>query len=218
MWGFFVTAQSLAVALPVSERFDSNTARWKDVASLDLTHAPSGGVAGSGHVSTSLAFTNAPTGSSVLFRGHDAFGSSGDAFVGNWLAAGVEQLSAYVRHNAPQPVSYFARVAPAANFPGVIFSAPMLVQPNTWTRLDFQVSAASPLTIVEGPPSGYNATLSNVGNVQFAARVPEPLAADPTAYTFDLDAVSIAVPEPGCTALIVAVSAVVSMQGARRRR
>jgi hypothetical protein len=213
------TAQSLAVTLPVTENFDSNTANWKDVASLDLTHVGSGGVGASGYVTTNLAFTNAPTGSSVLFRGHDIFNSSSDAFVGNWLTAGIQQLSAYVRHNAPQPVDYFARVAPPANFPGVIFSAPIPVQPNTWTRLDFQVSPSSPLTTVEGPPSGYNATLSNLGNVQIAALVPEPLVADPTTYTFDLDAVSIAVPEPGCALIVVvAVGIGLIVRAPRRAR
>jgi hypothetical protein len=213
-----ITGQACAVTLPVAENFDSNTSNWKNVASLDLTHVGSGGVGGSGYVTTSLAFTNAPTGSSVLFRGHDVFNSSGDVFVGNWIAAGVQQLSAYVRHNAPQPVDYFARVAPSVNFPGVIFSAPILVQPHTWTRLDFQVSPTSPLTTIEGPPSGYNTTLSNVGNVQLAARVPDSLAADPTVYTFDLDVVAIAVPEPAGTLLVLAAAATLLTRRATRCR
>jgi hypothetical protein len=213
-----MAAPGRAVTLPVTEDFDLTTANWKNVASADLTHGPSGGVGDSGYVATSLAFTNAPTGSSVLFRGHDVFNSSGDAFVGNWLAAGIEQLSAYVRHNAPQPVDYFARVATPANFPGVIFSALTAVQPNTWTRLDFQVSPTSPLTTVEGAPSSYNAALSNIGNVQVAVRVPEALATDQTAYAFDLDSISIAVPEPAGAVLMILAAAMCSLRRSVRRR
>ena len=212
------TAQSVALAIPFTESFDSNTANWKDVASIDLTHVGAGGPDGSGHVSTELPFTSAPTGSSVLFRGHDAFNSSGDAFVGNWVAAGVQTLAAYVRHDAPEPVDFFARVATPANFPGVIFSGPAPVQPNTWTLLELQIDPTSPLVTVEGPPGNFNAALSHVGNVQIGARVPPALAADPTAYTFDLDAVSIAVPEPACGLLILTAAVVGVLGRATHRR
>ena len=209
MWLVAAVAPSAAVTVPFTEDFVSDTANWKDVASLDLAQVGSGGPDGGGYVTTEFAFTNAnpQTGSSVLFRGQDLFNSSGDAFVGNWLTAGVRQLSAYVRHDAPEPVDFFARLATPANFPGVIFGASALVQPNTWTRLEFPISQTNPLVTVEGPPGNYNAALSNIGNLQIGARVPAALAADQTAYTFDLDKAFI-VPEPSSILLLLAAAAI----------
>jgi hypothetical protein len=208
VWLSIAVSDSVAVSASTTEEFTSSAANWKDFASLDLTHVPSGGPDGSGYVTTDFAFTSAPSGSSVLFRGHDAFNSSGDAFVGNWLAAGINRLSADVRHDAPEPVDFFLRLATPVNFPGMAIELPIAVQPNTWTRLAFDLSPGNPLLTVEGPPTAYAAILSNIGNLQISARVPAGLAQDATAYSFDLDRVNV-VPEPTTLWFMVTLGMVV---------
>jgi hypothetical protein len=210
------TAASRALTVPFTEDFAAGTANWKNFASLDVNHVATGGVDGGGYVSTEYAFTNAPMGSSVIFRGQDMFNSSGDAFVGNWLAAGIGGVSAYVRHNAPEPVSYYARLAPLANFPGALVELPGAVQPNTWTRLHFDIRPSNPLLTIEGPPSAYNSIFTALGNVQISARVPAGLEQDATPYNFDLDQVTI-VPEPGSMGIILAGS-VIGLAARRERR
>jgi hypothetical protein len=210
------TAQSKAVTVPFTENFAAGTANWKDFASLDVSHVATGGADGGGYVSAEFAFTNAPTGSRVIFRGQDMFNSSGDAFVGNWLAAGIGGVSAYVRHNAPEPVSYFARLATSANSPAALVELPGAVQPNTWTRLDFDISQSNPLLTIEGPPSFYNSIFSALGNVQISARVPAGLELDATPYKFDLDQVSI-VPEPA-SILFLLVGSSIGLAPRRARR
>jgi hypothetical protein len=200
-------AQSKAVTVPFTEDFAAGTANWKNFASLDVNHVAIGGADGGGYITTEFAFTNAPSGSSVIFRGHDAFNSSSDAFVGNWLAAGIGGVSTYVRHNAPEPVSYFARLAPSVNFPGALVELPGSVQPNAWTRLYFDISQSNPLLTIEGPPSAYNSIFTALGNVQISARVPTGLELDATPYDFDLDQVTV-VPEPGSMGIILACSVI----------
>jgi hypothetical protein len=133
-WLGIAISESVAVSASTTEDFTSGAANWKNFASLDLTHVAGGGPNGSGYVTTGFAFTGAPTGSSVLFRGHDAFNSSGDAFVGNWLAAGINRLSADVRHDAPEPVHFFVRLATPANFPGMLIELPVAVPPTRGRR------------------------------------------------------------------------------------
>ena len=217
MWLLVLEGRSQTVQAPFTEEFATDTANWKDFASLDVTRVASGGPDGSAYVTSSNAFTNAVMGSVIQFRGHDMFNSSGDAFVGDWLAADIGRLSAYVRHNGPEPLAYFARLATPFNFPGVIIGSPTAVQPNAWTLVEFEISQSNPLLTVEGPPSNYSATLSNVGNVQFGARVPSGQETNATLYTFDLDQVTI-VPEPASVLLVAAAAGVVLLGRSRRRR
>lgn len=219
MMGLFTATHGWAVTTPFTEAFDTNTANWKNSASLDLTHVASGGADGGGYVATNTSFVNTFMNSVILFRGHDMFNSSNDALVGNWLAADVRRLVAYVRHDVPEPLAFFLRIATPFNFPAVIFDAPLLVPAGVWTPLEFQISPTNPLLTVEGPPNNYVTTLSNVGNVQFGIVVPAGKVGDPTTYTFDLDQVSIAVPEPSSMgSLLLAVAAVGGIRRTRIRR
>jgi hypothetical protein len=162
-----------------------------------VTPVASGGTGNSPYVTTDFAFTTATLPQVPMFRGHNEYDASGDAFVGNWLAGNVGRLTGYVRHNAPQSLDYFVRLATSANSPAVSFTLADPVPANEWTRLDFDISFDNPLRQNEGPPTMtfYNNVLSQVGNVQVGVLVPMALATDPTAYRFDLDRVSI-VPEP----------------------
>jgi hypothetical protein len=189
---------NLAAALtyPFTEDFTSNTANWKNSASLDLAYAPEGGPGDSAHVTTDFSFVAAGP-QVAIFRAHNAFDSSGDAFVGNWLAENVGRLTGYVRHNAPMPLDFFVRLATSANSPAVSFTLPQPIPAGSWEPVDFWIDFANPLHTNEGSPSitFYNNVLSNVGNVQIGVLTPAELAGNPASFQFDLDRVSI-VPEP----------------------
>ncbi len=194
-----------AVTIPTVETFDTDAANWADSTGLALlTYVPSGGADGGGYVSTSFAFNSgggAGGTSAVLFRAQDEFDSSDHAFEGNWIADEVTKLTMQVRHNAPQPLNYFARLSGPGNFPGgtAIQFAP--VAPNVWTTLTFDISPSSPQFVTfEG--TDFGTVFSNIGHIQLGVSIPAALADDTTAYTFDLDN-AVATPEPGPLCLAV---------------
>jgi hypothetical protein len=193
--------------VPYTEDFVSGAANWGDNTGLNLlSHVASGGPDGGAYASTNKSLQNLADSSLVLFRGQDEFNSSNHAFEGNWVAQNIGQFSAYVRHNAPLPLSFFTRFSAPANFPGgtAVKFAP--VPPNTWTQLTFDIGPSNPEFVTfEG--SSFGAVFSNIGHVQVGVSVPASLAANPNAFSFDIDKVSIAraIPEPTtfCLALVV---------------
>jgi hypothetical protein len=186
-----------AASPPFIETFDTGDANWARSNGVPgLTHVSTGGLDGGGYVSDILDLsTNAEGDSRVTFRAQDEFNSSGNAFVGNWLSDGVRELSAIVRHDAPEPLTFFARVASPFNFPGTSAVKFIPVSPNTWTELNFEISPTNPEFVTfEG--SSFAAVFSNVGHVQIGFDVPASLAGTNTPVQVDLDQVAIAVPEP----------------------
>ena len=139
----------------------------------------------------------------VLFRGQENFGpagSSGGAFIGNWIADGVTELSAFVRHDAAAPLTFFARAA-SSPAPGAISASLVEVPAGVWTRVTFAITPDSPQWFnFEG--SDFATVLSSVARVQFGVFVPAPLAGSTAPVTFDLDGVSI-VPAPSSLGLLV---------------
>jgi hypothetical protein len=194
-----------AASVPFTEDFTTGPANWGDNTTLNLlTHVASGGPDGGAYASTSKSLQNLGDQTIVLFRAQDEFNSSGHAFEGNWISQGVGQFSAYVRHNAPLPLSFFGRFSAPANFPGgtAVKFAPVL--PNTWTQLNFDIRASNPEFVTfEG--SSFETVFSNVGHIQLGVSVPAALGANPTAFTFDIDKASItpAVPEPSTLVLLI---------------
>ena len=212
-----MSARAEAVSVPFTEDFAADSAKWKNTASADLTWSNSGGPDGGSFVSTTEVFKGQSISMGlILFRGQDFFDSSNDAFVGNWLTAGVGKLTAYVRQNTGQPLSFFARVATQNNFPGVTVQLPTVVPSNTWTKLEFDLSPGNPLVIPEGGPGTYQAVLGAVGNVQIGVGNLSAFANDASTYTFDLDKVSTGVPEPG-SLLLMAIGAIGGLFAWRRR-
>jgi hypothetical protein len=213
----FMATRAEAVTVPFSEDFATDSAKWKDTASTDLNWSSRGGPDGGSFVSASEVFKGQSLSMGlIVFRGQDFFDSSNHAFVGNWLTAGVDRLTAYVRQNTGQPLSFFARVATQSNFPGVTVQLPTVVPSNTWTKLEFDLSLANPLVIPEGGPGTYQAVLGAVGNVQIGVGNLSAFANDPATYTFDLDKIAIGVPEPGGL-LLMAIGAICGLVVWRRR-
>lgn len=206
-------ASSLGATVPFTENFDSGTANWLDGAEFDLTYQPSGGPDGSSFASATFDFEdfssedfedNDPT--MVIVRGRTLvppFGppliASDGAFFGNWLDDGVAEFRVSVRHDAPEPLSFFLRFAKPNNFPGVISLIGEPVQPGEWTELVVPIDLTVSNWVFEGPPSPVTlaSVLSDVGRIQIAAFVPESLAGDPGVFTLDVDSIGIyPVPEP----------------------
>lgn len=198
-----IAARAEALTVPFTEDFTANGANWKDTLSANVNWNSSGGPDSGSYASANEVFQGQSLSMGlIVFRGHDVFNASNDAFVGNWLTGGVGKLTAYVRQNTGQPLSFFARIATLNNFPGVTVQLPTVVPSNTWTKLEFDLNPANPLVIPEGGPGTYQAVMGAVGNVQIGVGNLSAFANDPTTYTFDVDKISISVPEPSSLVLI----------------
>ena len=146
---FSTSAWGLTV--PFTEDFNTGTAQWftNSAGTLPPSFVSSGGPDGSGFVSHSFNFVNTvPTGTPLFFRGQASFGSSGGAFVGDWISGGVIELSAWVRHDAASQLNFFTRLAPAGNA-GVI-GLTGLIPSGQWTQITFPIMSSA--FINEGPP------------------------------------------------------------------
>jgi len=201
--------------VPFTEAFTQDSSNWYNgpgVAPLDWSS--SGGPDGSAYATTTINFAGfQPNAPAVLFRGQDEFNSSGGAFVGNWLTAGVTGFNASVRHNAGVPVNFFVRFASPTNSPGAnnVFFIP--VPSGTWTTLS--AALPNPNLIFEGPLT-YNQVFGNVGHVQLGVSVPQGLAGVDAPFSFDIDNVGI-VPEPTSLVLLAIGACVIGRRVAWRR-
>lgn len=207
-------APALAVTNPFTETFAGPGALWSSAAAFTaLNYPPSGGPDGSAYGSAPFGFANNANGDfPIMFRGQSNFGSSGNAFVGDWLGAGVTSFSFSVRDTVPFPVQYFARFSNGG--PGVVSLQTALVQPNTWTTFTVPIDPAAGF-IYEGAPTLYSATFGAMARVQIGVVVDANLAGQAGPYTFDIDNVSIA-PAPGAAAVLLGAIGVSA--GRRRRR
>ena len=203
--------QAGAVVNPFTETFSSPAAAWSGASAFTpLTDVGSGGPDGSGYATTDLGVTTIPVNTQlILFRGQSNFNSSGNAFVGNWQAAGVTAFTFSFRHNAPGALDVFARFAPEQGGGIVALTSPQ-VQPNTWTTLTVAINPANPFLIYEGTTFDvFNA----IARTQVGILVPQALGNNPGSFTFDIDNVSIT-PAPGGAAVLAGGL----LLAARRRR
>ncbi len=179
-----------AATVPFTEDFSANAANWRKadgVTALDwsATGSPDGGA----FVSTTFNFSStAANDTPPLFRGHAAYGSSGGAFVGNWVSDGVGGFGLHVRHNAGVPLKFFTRFASPGNFPAAAKVYVTSVASGVWT----QVATALPDgdLVFEGPFT-YPDVFSGIGNLQIGVVVPASLAGVNQSVTFEIDKVSL---------------------------
>lgn len=199
-----------AVVVPFTETFDGPAANWSSAAAFTpLNYPASGGPDGSAFGSTSVNFANAQPGDQpIIFRAQSNFSSSNNNFVGDWITAGVTDLSLQVRHNGPAAVGYFVRFAPAAG-PGAVFLFTDAVPANQWTTLSVPINSSTPF-IFEG--TTFPGTFSNVARVQIGILV-GGLAGNPNPVTFDIDNAAI-IPAPGAATLL----SLALLAAGRRRR
>ena len=155
-----------------------------------------------------------------MIRAHDEYGasgSSGGAYVGNWLSEGVTGFSPWVRHNAPMPLNFYVRYADPTNSPAAASLEFVPVLPNAWTKLTFSIAFGTPNLFLEGPPSlvFYNNIFDSIGHIQIGAETPAGLAGNPGVFTFDVDQPTL-LPEP-TTAALLGFTGVGLLLGRRQR-
>jgi len=211
---FTVPSLAVGVIVPFTEEFTTDGANWRDNANAAVSWSGSGGPDDSAHVSAGFNFVASEANATpVILRGQNNFGSSGNAFVGDWIADGVTSFAITVRHDANVPLNFFARFASPAAFPGAVAVNFTPVLPNTWTTLTFAIDGSNPQFInFEG--SDFAGVFSNIGRVQVGVSVPASLAGVDAPFTFGLDRVGV-VPAPS-TALLGLLGLGLAARGRRR--
>jgi hypothetical protein len=211
-----ISPTTFATIVPFTEEFTADAANWRDApGTASLSWIAAGGPDGSSYASGPFNFLLSASGDTpAILRAQDEFNSSNNAFVGNWIADGVNQFSVAVRHNAPAPLTYFARISGPANFPAVAAVNFAPVAPNAWTTLVFPIVPGNPQFVFEGPPSTFTSVFGNVGHIQIGVSVPAALAGQNQMYTFDVDKASIT-PEPASLAMLLAGALLWTRRGKR---
>jgi hypothetical protein len=220
LWAFSaVDAQ--AVSVPFSETFDASVSGWENNVNDPLTFNATGGSDGGGYASGTFNFNGyvpGPGGSGpIVLRATAADNPSGGAFIGSWTAAGVASVSVMVRHDAPEPITYFLRLATAANSPAGAVQSSVAVAANVWTQITFPILPLATSCVDAGPPGACNTALAAVGNFQLGTNAPAGLLDDAVAYHFDVDQVTLnPIPEPATAGLLGLGLAALAGSGRRR--
>lgn len=193
-----------AAIVPFTESFTSGAAGWTGPAG-SATHDPAG------HIAVETNVNAASFGVVIGPRGQAANNASGGAFIGNWITEGVTALTFLVRHDAPVPMSFGARMVTPANFPAAIGLDFVPVVPNVWATVTIPISPGyAGFVSFEG--SDFATIFSNIASVQLLYNVPGSLANTGTIVRFEADDVRL-VPGAGTSAL----GAIAMLVGARRR-
>jgi len=201
--GLAQTGQAVSV-LPFTEGFEVNTSNWLSGISQAPNWSATGGAGGSGAIFTSGTIDTSGFGP-IIFRGNNVATASGGAFVGNWIAAGVAEFRAYVWHDAPVALNFYARFDKGAG--SAASSNNFLVSPTTWTLLNIPISDSLGnsgqifQSYGAAGPSGFNSIFSDIKNIQIALGAAQDASTHGQMYTVGLDSVSI-VPEPSTVWLL----------------
>lgn len=197
-----------------TETFETGDNGWLQGSFSAPTYNASGAADGSAYITSTADLNSAGPFGLTIFRGQDDFDASGNAFVGDYLAGGIDRISFDFRHNAGQDLGIALRVATSNNFPAFAVELANPVASGEWVTLSFDLSFFNPLLTIEGAPTpdAFNAIMQSVGNIQVSADRPDGLST-PLEVDFDLDNVSIT-PAPGSLALL----GLGGMAAARRRR
>lgn len=187
---------------PFTETFENGANGWLQGNFAEPTFNTSGALDGSAYITSTLELNSAGPFGLTVVRGQDDFDASGDAFVGDYLAGGIDRISFDFRHNAGQDLGIALRVATSLNFPAFAVELPGPVASGEWTTLSFELSFFNPLLTIEGAPTpdNFNSIMENIGNIQISADRPDGLDT-PLIVDFDVDNVSIT-PAPGSLALL----------------
>ena len=125
-----VPAQALVV--PFTEDFVAGASNWLNGTNSAPTWSATGGVDGGGFISAPGAITAGGFGT-IVFRGNASADASGDAFVGDWISGGVSTFSAYLYHDAPVALNFYARLDAGAG--RAASSVDFSVAPGAWFQL-----------------------------------------------------------------------------------
>ena len=190
-----VPAQALIV--PFSEDFTSGASNWLNGTNAAPGWSATGGVDGGGYISAPGAITAGGFGT-IVFRGNASADASGDAFVGNWISGGVSTFSAYLSHDAPVALNFYARLDAGSGRAGstVDFS----VAPGAWFQLEVPI-VNSPTSFQSYGAGTFATVFNGIQNVQIVLSATQDPSTAGQTYNVSLDRVAI-VPEPGTMALL----------------
>lgn len=208
-----IPAQALIV--PFTEDFTAGASNWLNGSSVAPTWSATGGVDGGGYISAPASISDGAFGA-IVFRGNAAADASGDAFVGNWLTGGVSAFSAFVSHNAPVALNFYARLDAGAGRAGS--SIDFSVAPGGWFQLNVPIAESSFQSYGAAGmgTAAFNSVFGNILNVQVAlSSTQDPSTAGQT-YAVSLDRVST-VPEPRTVSLLVLLGALLGARHFHRR-
>ncbi|MFG0245979.1 MAG: hypothetical protein ACF8MF_08030 [Phycisphaerales bacterium JB052] len=197
-----------------TETFETGANGWLQGSFSAPTYNATGALDGSAYISSTADLNSAGPFGLTVFRGQDDFDASGDAFVGDYLAGGIDRISFDFRHNAGQDLGVALRVASSTNFPAFAVELAGPVASDEWVTLSFDLSFFNPLVTIEGAPTpqAFNEIMAAIGNLQVSVDRPDGLDT-PLVVDFDLDNVAIT-PAPSALALL----GLSGLATARRRR
>lgn len=226
-WALPCAAQSLTV--PYTETFSTDAANWRidpagTLAQWNANGGPADGTfisrEGSGPDTGFGQFVSGP----ILFRGEDAFNSSSDRFVGDWIAGGVGSFSVDVFHDHASPLLFQVRLANGNNSPGAS-AVDVSVSPGAWTKLTVPIVDSAAVFQTYGqlgnPPnaSAFSQIFSSIGNVQIGLASGQVGAGLSSSVLLGMANPSIAaVPEPGTWAALGAAAVAAGVVRLLRRR
>ncbi len=205
---------------PFTETFDNGANNWLGGDFLPPAEFATGGVDDSGYIASQTGFEFNESGDfNTLFRGNKGLfpgtDASGGAFIGDWIAAGVTNLTFSIKHDIPEPITVFVRFAAdtgGAAFPGAVAINFIPVFAGEWTEVSIDISPNNP-SFVTFEDSSFENVFSNIGFIQIGVAVPDALIGDPRLFNVGLDNVSIVPAPAGLAALAPA-----GLIGWRRRR
>lgn len=202
------------LVVPFTEDFSAGNASWSTGnANVAAGWSANGGVMDGAYITSTGTVLTTGFGAIVL-RGNASADASGDAFVGDWLGGGVSFFSAFVRHNAPTALNFYARLDAGAGRAGssIDFSVPS----DTWFQLNVPI-VNSPSSFQSFGAGSFNTVFNGIQNVQIAISTNQAAAVIGQTYSVGLDQVSV-VPEPGTVSLLGMGAAFVAYFTTRRRR
>lgn len=196
------------------ETFASGAQNWRNSNGASvLGWTASGGPDGGAYVTSlfNLSGTSAGGFPPTVIRAQSNFGSSGGAYVGNWIAAGVTGVSFQFRHDLSESITLTGRFATPVNNPGASVVSSVVVAPDTWTLVSFDLREGSSDFVSLGGGT-YAGIFSNIGNMQLGFTVPAVLAGQNIDASFDLTNFAI-LPSPAAGAVLA-----LGLRGRGRRR
>ena len=208
--GAIALAGPSQAALPFAENFNESAENWRTAAgAVNANWVATAGPDGGPYISNTFANFDPPpspfpggSSSSIVFRAQEEYGGVGSSdgeYVGNWLTAGIKVVTAWVRHSAGVPVAYNFRFADPNNSPGASYET-QSVPSDVWTKLTIDVSPTSAQVLTYGGPGQTHSTVfDNIGHIQVSAV--EPAGWSAATVVFDLDRVTVSVPEPSSLAM-----------------
>jgi hypothetical protein len=210
----FVAANASAAITDFSENFAAGAQNWRNSNGASvLAWSATGGPDDGAYVRSVFNLSSTTVGGfpPTVIRAQSSYGSSNGAYVGNWIDAGVTGVNFMFRHDLSEAISVTGRFATPVNTPGASTVSTIVVNPNTWTLVSFDLREGSPDIISLGGGT-YAQIFSNIGNMQIGFSVPAALAGQNVNGSFDLTNFNI-VPAPGALALLA-----LGGLAARRRR